>query len=162
MPIAETIAALKGALDVSKIVNDLVNRSDIDVVEVRSKVHQMLIHVVNAQTGLAETQMEIYDLQQQLNDRERLRIIEADLEIDPDGQSSGYVDFKTLTVIFVMNTLIPKPIVVRKYSAEWAGHPDLHDFQGYFAEQLNATYDQDDDLFYGHRCGGSDHLLLCD
>ena len=80
MPIAETIAALKGALDVSKIVNDLVNRSDIDVVEVRSKVHQMLIHVVNAQTGLAETQMEIYDLQQQLNDRERLRIIEADLD----------------------------------------------------------------------------------
>jgi hypothetical protein len=86
MPIAETIVALKGALDVSKIVNDLVNRSDIDVVEVRSKVHQMLIHVVNAQTGLAQTQMEIYDLQQQLNDRERLKVIEADLEIDPDGQ----------------------------------------------------------------------------
>jgi hypothetical protein len=86
MPIIEALTAAKAALDISGKISDLVNRPNIDVTEVRANVHQMLIHLVNAQSGLSEAQLEISELRQQLDERERIRAIEADLEIEPDGQ----------------------------------------------------------------------------
>jgi polyhydroxyalkanoate synthesis regulator phasin len=85
MPIAEGIAAAKAAIEVSKIISDLVNRPNINAEEVRSRVHQMLIHVVNAQTALAEANVEISELRHRLDDREALRTLNADLEVVSDG-----------------------------------------------------------------------------
>ena len=86
MPIIEALTAAKAALDISGKISDLVNRPHIDAAEVRANVHQMLIHLVNAQSGLSEAQVEIAELRQKLDDQERIRAIEADLEIEPDGQ----------------------------------------------------------------------------
>src|ERR1022692_873802 len=86
MPIIEALTAAKAALDIRGKISDLVNRPHIDAAEVRANVHQMLIHLVNAQSGLSEAQVEIAELRQKLDDQERIRAIEADLEIDPDGQ----------------------------------------------------------------------------
>ena len=85
MSIAGGIAAVKASLDVAKIVSDRLTRPDIDVVEVRSKVHEMLIHMVNAQVALGEAQVEICDLHRQLDDSETLKLLEADVEFEQDG-----------------------------------------------------------------------------
>jgi hypothetical protein len=73
MSIASGIAAAKASLEVVKLLSDRLNRPDIDVADVRAKVHEMLIHMVNAQIALGEAQVEIGDLKRQLDDRERLK-----------------------------------------------------------------------------------------
>jgi hypothetical protein len=85
MAIAEGIAAAKAALDVTKLVTDLVNRPNPDAAEIQRKVHEMLIHIVNAQTALAEAQVELSDIRQKLEDREALRALDADMEFTDDG-----------------------------------------------------------------------------
>jgi len=86
LAILEALTAAKAALDISGKISDLVNRPNIDANEVHANVHQMLIHLVNAQSGLSEAQREIAELRQQLDDRARIRTIDADLDIEPDGQ----------------------------------------------------------------------------
>lgn len=70
MTILEGIAAAKAALDVTKVIDDLVNRPTLDVVAVRTKVHEMLIHLVNTQSALSSVQVEIMELRQQLDNRQ--------------------------------------------------------------------------------------------
>jgi hypothetical protein len=83
MSIAAGITATKAFLDVRKMVSDLIERPHFDAAEVRNKLHEMLIHVVNIQTAVADTQVEITELRQQLDDRGMLKALQADLEMDP-------------------------------------------------------------------------------
>ncbi len=85
MPIIEGITAAKAALDVSKTLMDLVNRPDLNAAEVRLKVSELLIHLVNAQVALGEAQVEISDLRHKLEDREAIKAIEADMDFRNDG-----------------------------------------------------------------------------
>jgi hypothetical protein len=86
MSIAAGITATKATLDVAKILSDLVSRPNIDAVDVRGKLHELLIHAVNAQTALAEAQLEMSELRNQLQEQNRLREIDADLEMDLEGR----------------------------------------------------------------------------
>jgi len=83
MSIAAGIAATKATLDLTKIISDLVKRPNIDAADVQAKLHEMLIHAVNAQTALGEAQQEITELRRQLDDQEASRATQADLEMDP-------------------------------------------------------------------------------
>jgi hypothetical protein len=85
MAIIEGITAAKAALDVSKLLTDLLNRPDVNVADVRGKVNELLIHVVNAQVALGEAQVELGDLRNQLADKEALKALEADIEFEQDG-----------------------------------------------------------------------------
>lgn len=86
MAILEGITATKSALDVSKLLMDLLNRPDINVADVRGKVHELLIHVVNAQVALGEAQVELNTLRNELLDKEALKALEADVEFEQDGK----------------------------------------------------------------------------
>jgi polyhydroxyalkanoate synthesis regulator phasin len=85
MGISEAIAAGKALVEVSKLARDLVNNPDVNPHQVRATVQEMLIHLTNAQAGLAEAQQEIMTLRSQLADRESLLEIEADMEFQIDG-----------------------------------------------------------------------------
>jgi hypothetical protein len=86
MSIAAGITATKATLDVAKILSDLVNRPNIDAADVRGKLHELLIHAVNAQTALAEAQLEMSELRNRLQEQNRLKEIDADLEMDLEGR----------------------------------------------------------------------------
>jgi hypothetical protein len=85
MPILEGISAVKASLELAKLVSDRLNRPDIDVADVRAKVHEMLIHMVNAQMALGEAHIEISDLRRQLEEREVLKELDADMDYQVDG-----------------------------------------------------------------------------
>ena len=82
MAIAEGIAAIKATVDVAKILSDQLNRPGFDVAMVRAKLHEMLIHAVNAQTALTEAQLELFDLRRQLQDRNRIQELGSHLIFD--------------------------------------------------------------------------------
>ena len=86
MSIAAGIAATKATLELTRIISDLVKRPNIDAADVQGKLHEMLIHAVNAQAALGEAQMEITELRHQLDDREALKTLEADVEFEQDGK----------------------------------------------------------------------------
>lgn len=86
MGIAEGITATKAALDVTRIILDGLNRPQIDASDVRMKVQEMLIHVVNAQIALSEAQSALHDsaeknrqLQAQITDLETTGAIQDSL-----------------------------------------------------------------------------------
>jgi len=85
MSIAAGITAAKASLELSTKLMDLLNHPNVDVVEVRGKVHEMLIHLVNAQVALGEAQVEISELRAKLQERADLKAIEADMEVQADG-----------------------------------------------------------------------------
>jgi len=85
MSITAGIAAVKASLDVAKIVSDRLNVPDVDVADVRAKVHEMLIHMVNAQIALGEAHGNILELQRQLEDRKALELLKADMDFMSDG-----------------------------------------------------------------------------
>ena len=82
MAIAEGIAATNAALKLATVISDLVNRPNIDPVEVRGKLHELLIHAVNAQSAIGEANVEIRELRQSLDNREELKTLAGDLEMN--------------------------------------------------------------------------------
>ncbi len=82
MSISAGIVATKATLELTKIVSDLVKRPNIDAADVQGKLHELLIHAVNAQTALGDAQIEMAELRRQLDDREDLKAIQLDLEMD--------------------------------------------------------------------------------
>jgi hypothetical protein len=86
MSVIAGLTAAKATLELTTKVMDLLNRPNVDVHAVRGHLQEMLIHVVNAQVALGEAHVEISDLRHQLEDREDRKAIEADLQIEPDGQ----------------------------------------------------------------------------
>jgi hypothetical protein len=84
MSVTAGIAAVKVSLEPAKLLSDKLNRPDIDVSDVRTKVHEMLIHMVNAQVALGDANAEISDLRQKLQDREKEAAIGASLEFGED------------------------------------------------------------------------------
>jgi hypothetical protein len=85
MPIGEAIAAGKALVEVSKLVTNLINSPDTDPSHVRAKLQEMLIHLVNAQTGLSEAQQEIMELRIRLDDRAAVKELESDVDTTDDG-----------------------------------------------------------------------------
>lgn len=84
MSVTAGIAAVKASLELAKLLSDKLDRPDIDVADVRAKVHEMLIHMVNAQVALGDANAEISDLRGRLQDRQREAAIEASLEFGED------------------------------------------------------------------------------
>jgi len=84
MSVTVGIAAVKASLELAKLLSDNLNHPDIDVVDVRAKVHEMLIHMVNAQLALGDANAEISDLRGKLQDREKDAAIGASLEFGED------------------------------------------------------------------------------
>jgi hypothetical protein len=82
MSIMEGLAATKATLDLAQKVTDLVKRPNIDAADVQAKLHELLIHAVNAQAALAGAQIEMSELRSRLDDRDALKAIAADLEMD--------------------------------------------------------------------------------
>ena len=72
MPIIEGITAAKAALETSKLLMGMINRPNLDRDDIRAKLSEMLIHLVNAQTSLGEAQLEVSGLRQRLEDKTRL------------------------------------------------------------------------------------------
>jgi hypothetical protein len=85
MPISEALAAGKALVEVSKLVTNLINTPDTDAQHVRAKLQEMLIHLVNAQTGLSEAQQEIMELRAKLDDRNAAKALEEDMDYQIDG-----------------------------------------------------------------------------
>lgn len=86
MAIVEGILATKACLELAKLLMGKLNGPNFDVNDARSKVQEMLLHVVNAQVALGEAQVEISDLRIQLDERDALKVLEADVEFEQDGQ----------------------------------------------------------------------------
>ncbi|MEI9974285.1 MAG: hypothetical protein WDO73_20890 [Ignavibacteriota bacterium] len=55
MSIAAGITPAKASLELAKLIGKL-NHPNIDVADVRAKVHEMLIHMLNAQVALGATE----------------------------------------------------------------------------------------------------------
>jgi hypothetical protein len=72
MPIAEGIAAAKGALDVSKLALDLLRRPKIDGEEVRNRLIEMQDLIFSAQRALGDAEQENRDLRRQLENSKRM------------------------------------------------------------------------------------------
>ena len=72
MSVAAGLTATKAGLDVAKLLMDKLHGPDVDVHDVRAKVQEMLIHVVNAQVALGEAQVEISELRHQVDERNRI------------------------------------------------------------------------------------------
>ena len=85
MSIAAGITATRAALEVAKITMDKLNTGNIDVAAVRTNVHELLIHVLNAQVALGEAQVENSELRHQPDDRDALKVLAADVEHVEDG-----------------------------------------------------------------------------
>ena len=86
MGILEGLNAVKASVELTKILSDRLNRPEIDVADVRAKVHETLIHMVNAQVALAEAESENQRLLRALDDRDRLNAITDDLDFsEADG-----------------------------------------------------------------------------
>ena len=85
MQIAAGITAAKAALDLTTKLTDALNRPNIDPEDVKAKLHEMLIHLVNAQSALGEAHVEISELRQRLTDRAENAQIAADLEMHKGG-----------------------------------------------------------------------------
>jgi hypothetical protein len=85
MPIAEGIAAAKGALDVSKLVLDLLRRPNVDGQAVRDKLLELQDLIFSAQRALGDAEEENRQLRRQLDDRVALKALEEDLEFCSDG-----------------------------------------------------------------------------
>lgn len=79
------VTAIRATVELTQKLSDLISYPKIDVADVRAKVHEMLIHAVNAQSALAEAQNEILELRQQLDDRTRLEALRADMEVHKRG-----------------------------------------------------------------------------
>jgi hypothetical protein len=81
MSITAGIAATKATLEVAKLLMDRLNTSEVDVHDVRLKVQEMLIHVVNAQIALGDAQAALHeaeDINRKLKrDNEALKANEA-------------------------------------------------------------------------------------
>lgn len=86
MTVAEALAAIRAALEVRKVIEDRLNRPEVDTVDIRSKVHEMLIHLSNTQVGLNEAQVEISELRRRIADLENDKALAADLEMVPVSQ----------------------------------------------------------------------------
>jgi hypothetical protein len=79
MSIIAGVTAAKASLELTTKLMDLLNRPSVDVAEVRGQVHEMLIHLVNAQTALGEAQIEISELRQKLQDVSGQKDLESSL-----------------------------------------------------------------------------------
>ena len=86
MPIAEGIAAAKSAFDVSKIALDLIRDPKPDKEAVRARLIEMQDLILSAQQALGDAKEEIRELRQANDESQRLRDIEADLEMDLQGR----------------------------------------------------------------------------
>jgi len=85
MSVVAGINATKASLELAKLISDKLNHPNIDVEDVRAKVHEMLIHMVNAQVALGEAHVEIGDLRRQLSEQEGLKALDADMDFQIDG-----------------------------------------------------------------------------
>ena len=85
LSITAGITAIKATLELTQLVSDLVSRPNIDAVDIRSKLHELLIHAVSAQSALAEAGIEMAELRRQLDDRESLKALDDDMDFVIDG-----------------------------------------------------------------------------
>jgi hypothetical protein len=83
--IGEGIAAAKLALDAGTRALDELRRPNIEPEKVRNHLITMQDHVLSAQRALGAAEDEIRDLKRQLDDRDELRALEADMDFVPDG-----------------------------------------------------------------------------
>jgi len=104
MAIAEGIVATKATLEVAKLVMDKLNTPNFDVHDIRLKVQEMLIHVVNAQAALGEAQIEISELRHKLENRDDLKVLAADIE---HVQGGGYIIRKSERERSILNPCCP-------------------------------------------------------
>ena len=82
MPIAEGLVATKAAFEVSKIALDLCRYPKLDAGQVQAKLLELQSLILSAQFALGEALEENRSLKAQLDNREELRVVEADLEMD--------------------------------------------------------------------------------
>jgi hypothetical protein len=85
MSVIAGLTATKAALDIAKVIMDKLNTANVDVHSVRAGVQEMLIHVVNAQTALGDARTEISDLREEIERRDALASVAADLDYQTDG-----------------------------------------------------------------------------
>ena len=85
MGITEALGAGKALVEASKLARDLINHPDVQPDRVRAIVQEMMIHLTNAQTGLAEAQQEIMELRHKVDDRTALLELAADMDFQTDG-----------------------------------------------------------------------------
>jgi hypothetical protein len=85
MSVVEGLTAAKAGVELAKRLMDVLNRPDVDVNEVRGKLQEMLIHVVNAQLALGDAQIEISELRHRLDERDALKALQDDMDFQIDG-----------------------------------------------------------------------------
>jgi predicted RNA-binding Zn-ribbon protein involved in translation (DUF1610 family) len=90
MAIGEGIIAVKAALDVSKVLMDLLNRPNANASDIRAKVQELLIHVVNAQIALGEAQDEISDLREEIRQLKASQAQTVDFDPCPKCGRKGW------------------------------------------------------------------------
>jgi hypothetical protein len=85
MPIVEGIAAAKAALDVSKLALDLLRHPKIDGEQAGNKLIEMQDLIFSAQRALGDAEDENRLLKRQLDEREELKTLRADMDYQEDG-----------------------------------------------------------------------------
>ena len=86
MAIAEItagITAVKASLETGKSIRDLIQRPDVDRAQVDKLLHEMLIHLGNIHFAFNDLAAKMQELKTELDNRQALKAIEEDLEMDP-------------------------------------------------------------------------------
>ena len=86
MSIASGLTATKTALALAEALTRLLKRSDVDPGEVQSRIKELYDYFIEAQQSLAAANQEIGNLRQIIADSKKVADIEADLEMQADGQ----------------------------------------------------------------------------
>ena len=85
MNIAAGISATKTGFDLIKILRDAIGRPDVNPGDVQARLVELQALMLDAQRALADAQGEIMNLRAELDAKESLQQIEADLEFATDG-----------------------------------------------------------------------------
>lgn len=86
MGITEAITASKACIEVCKLARDLISHPDVQPEKVRNFLQEVMVHLTNTQTGLAEAQLENMILHLQLDSYNAQKQIQEDMEFRLDGQ----------------------------------------------------------------------------
>ena len=86
MEIAGGISATKAGFDLIKGIRELLKREKVDPQEISARLLELQELLLQAQSALGDAQEENRQLRQQLANSDAIKELEADLEMEPDGQ----------------------------------------------------------------------------
>jgi hypothetical protein len=88
MELTSVLSSAKTAFELARALGNGLSKGQIKLEEVPARLMELQQHILTMQSVVHDLAEENRQLREQLDDRERTRGIEADLEMEPDGQYS--------------------------------------------------------------------------